>query len=194
MKRIIANTYVLILCLLAACATSSDNDGQLSSTHSTIKEEPIEPGQQIHSPHFTIKEGDFQFTLFSKKETYDANEEPEIYAELTYIGDNDRIDIGHGDPLIAFSLHEVTRNVQLNMSIREIFIMETLDKNKPVQKKFDFKNMLMSANDKTSEKFFDQIQRHGLPPGDYIITSHALFFVKDDKDYNLKGEIRFQIK
>lgn len=193
MKRYIAYGYVLLLCLFAACGTSSDRNEPFSSPLPPTGEEPIGTAS-LKSPRFTSKEGDFQFTLFSKRDIYPANEEPEIYAELKYIGEKDRIAIIHSDSLIAFSLHELTRGVKLDMLIREIAAMDILEKNKPILKKFDFKKEFMHALDETSERFFAEIQKHGLPPGDYIIYSHALFSVKDDKEYHLKGEIRFQIK
>lgn len=66
-----------------------------------------------------MKTGDFPFTLFSKRKTDEPNEEPEMNAELKDIGDKERVDITHSNPLLIFSLHELIRYVKLDRFIRE---------------------------------------------------------------------------
>lgn len=195
MKRYIPYLSMIVLFLIAACGSSSSKQSDYPSPNLTpIAKEPIVNEPFELSPRFTLKEGDFNFTLFSRQEMYEANEEPEIFAELTYAGKKEMIEIVHSDPLIAFSLHELTRNVKLDMVLREIAITNTLTQNEPVLIKFDIKNSPMYANDETSRQFYDEAKQNGLPPGDYVIKSRAQFFVKDDQDYNLEAVIQFSIK
>lgn len=181
---------VLFLCILwlSACGTTNVNDiNKIKSNHESPKvTTPLPP------PEVEVQKDDFIYKLYTEKDVYDEYQDTAIIAELTYVGEG-IIDIGHGDPLLSFSLEERTRNVKIDMLIREIGMTTRLKHGETITKRYDMTKGHVFEDDKASMEFFNTVKRKGLPAGEYIVHGRADIYFADERRYSLSGEIGFTV-
>lgn len=179
MKKYVVSMLAMFTLLLSACGTTD------VSPKSTT---PLPPSE------IEVKEGDFIYKLYTEKDVYDEYGDISIYAELTYVGEK-TIEVVHGDPLLSFSLEERTRNVKVDMLIREIGMTTRLKKGETITKRYDVTKGHVFEDDKASMEFFNTVKSKGLPHGEYDIHGSAdFFFDEEGKHYNIEGVIGFTVK
>ena len=59
-----------------------------------------------------------------------------IFAELTYVGELDSIDIYHAASPFYFPLEERTRGIEVDYAMDEPLIVTTLEKGEPLRQKY----------------------------------------------------------
>ncbi len=204
MKKSFVGVLMLFMLLLVACGAenespkANDESQNISDTSST----DTSSSTDTPSPYpfeADIKEDDFVYKIYTEQDVYEASEEPVIVGELTYVGDQAVVEIGHAETPLSFYLEEKTRNVKIDMLIREIGATSKLKKDVPLTVKYDVSNGFVSEDDKESLKFFDMVKKQGFPPGEYIISGHASFYFKEGsneegKNYNLENWIGFIVR
>ena len=89
-------------------------------------------------PENEVKEGDFVYRIFTEKDVYDEFGDLAIFAELTYVGDLESIDIYHAESAFHFPLVERTREFDVGYAMNEPLLTTTLKKDEPFRQKYSF--------------------------------------------------------
>ena len=121
--------YLLVLVfVMTACGTGAiPNSGNQAKS-----DEPLP------SAEAEVKEGDFVYRLFTEKDVYNTFGGTAIFAELTYVGELDSIDIYHASSPFYFPLEERTRGINVDYPMDEPLIMTTLEKGEPLRQRYGF--------------------------------------------------------
>lgn len=198
MKKSYVGVLMAFILLLVACGAVEEspkaNDESQNLPDSSSPDTP--------SPYpfeADIKDGDFMYKIYTEQDVYKTSEAPVIIGELTYVGDQAEVEIGHAETPLSFYLEEKTRNVKIDMLIREIGATSKLKKDVPLTVTYDVSQGFVMEDDKESLKFFDMVKKNGFPPGEYIINGHASFHFKEGnseegKNYNLENWIGFIVR
>ena len=130
--------YIVTLAfILVACGTTNN------STGSGIKD-PLPPTEN------EVKEGDFVYRIFSEKDVYNEFSDLAIFAELTYVGDEESIDIYHGGSAFSFPFIERTREFDVGYAMNDPLLTTTLIKDEPFREKYSFAG---GYSDEDTEEF-----------------------------------------
>lgn len=149
---------------------------------------------------FSHTEGDFEYRLYTEQETYSEYATPAIFAELTYIGEEESIDIYHAASPFYFPMKERTRGFDIDYAMNEPLLMTTLKKGMPLREKYSFASGYSDADHKAYIDFIDDVMNNGFPEGDYMVNGLANFFIQDDHEasdnekFDLKATIGFPVK
>lgn len=186
MSKYIASFLILFTILITACGPTGGDRKRNEHPPSIVQSTALPP------PEVERKEGDFIYKLYTEKGMYDEYEDTSIIAELTYVGDEETIEIFHAETPLTFALEERTRNVKIETLIRDIGVTSKLKKDVPLIKKYTVTKGHVFEDDKASVKFFKTVKKKGLPDGEYIIHGFADFSDKN-KHYTINGEIGFTV-
>lgn len=122
-----------------------------------------------------VTEGDFELAIYTKKTEYAENELIDVYAELTYMGELDEIEIGHAMYPVGFDITEHTRAYHIGGSMNEPYIVTLLKRNEPVRYQYSFSGGYSGDDDKDFIAFVENIKEDKLHQGEYTIRAGASF-------------------
>ena len=172
--------------ILVACGTTNNSSG------SAIKD-------SLPPPENEVKEGDFFYSLYTEKDVYDEFGDLAIFAELTYVGDEESIDIFHGGSAFHFPFIERTREFDVGYAMNEPLLTTTLIKDEPFREKYAFAGGYSDEDTEEFRQFVQTIIEKGFPEGEYIMNGSAQFYLNDpsfttnDKKYNMSASIGFTV-
>ena len=184
MHRIIY--LIAISFILVACGTTNNGSG------SGIKDS-LPPTEN------EVKEGDFVFRIFSEKDVYNEFGDIAVFAELTYVGDEESIEIYHAESPFHFPFEERTREFKVGYAMNEPLLTTKLLKDEPFQKKYSFAGGYSDQDSEDFQQFVQTIIEEGFPEGEYIINGSAEFHTADpagatdDQKYNMNASIGFTV-
>lgn len=176
---------VAVIFILSACGTTNEQQ--------TIND-PLPPAD------VSMEKGDFIYRLYTEKDVYDEYGDTAIFAELTYVGPEQSIDIYHAASPFYFTFEERTRNYFIDYAMNEPLITTTLQKGEPLRQKYTFTGGFSDQDDKAYVKFIQEIIEKGFPIGEYIVHGKARFFTVDPAEanetqtYELQADIGFYVQ
>ena len=174
---------------LAACGTKTNFNTEIFSN----------PTHLYLQPEAEVQKGDFVYRLFTEKDVYDKFGDTAIFAELTYVGDQDSIDIYHAASPFYFPLEERTRGIEVDYAMNEPLITTTLKKDEPFRERYSFAGGYSDNDDEKYVSFVKTLMNEGFPEGEYIIHGSAEFYTKDPagainkETYKLNADIGFTV-
>ncbi|WP_438311329.1 hypothetical protein [Sporosarcina sp. FA9] len=183
MKKMFLILFIALF--LIACGTKENTD--------TGKSEPLPPTEA------EAIQGDFTYKLFSEKDVYDEYGDIAVFAEITYTGEMDSIDIYHSASPFSFPFEERTRGFTVDYAMNEPLIITTLEKGIPFRQNYDFAGGYSDADDEDYLDFVKLVIDKGFPEGEYIIHGIADFWIEDpaeaadDQKFYLKADIGFHV-
>ena len=187
MKKLIY--FLAFIIVLAACSKSDE----ISNEQTNNKLDPVYPAE------IETTTDNFYYRLFTEKDVYDEYGETAIFAELTYIGDEDSIEIYHSASPFNFLIEERVRNFKIDYSMDQPLIVSTLQKDIPMREKYTFSGGYSDTDDVDYIEFIQTIINKGFPIGNYVIHGSAQFHIKNTLDvndpntYNMSGKIGFSV-
>ncbi|KXH87255.1 hypothetical protein [Sporosarcina sp. HYO08] len=180
--------FTLVI-VLAACGA---NESQ-STTNGSTPSEPLPPAEA------TVEDSNFVYRLFTEKDVYDEFGDTAIFAELTYVGEKESIDIYHAASPFYFPIEERIRGIKVDYAMNEPLIVRTLKKGEPFREKYIFAGGYSDADDGKSVDFIKTLMDKGFPEGEYIIHGSAQFSTADSADltdheaFKMKTDIGFTV-
>ena len=163
--------------------------------------EKVNPGNTSSLPpaEAEVQEGDFIYKLSSEKDVYDTFSGSAIFAELTYVGEMDSIDIYHAASPFYFPLEERTRGIEVDYAMKEPLIVTTLIKGEPLRQRYSFAGGYSEQDETAYVEFVKSMINKEFPEGEYIIHGSAQFTRTDpaeatnDERFDLKADIGFSV-
>jgi len=156
--------------------------------------------KEVYPSEVTVEENDFIYHLYTEKDVYDEFGGLAIFAELTYVGEEDSIDIYHAASPFSFPIEEKTRGFEVDYAMNLPLIITTLKKDEPFRKKYGFAGGFDDTDDKAYIVFVESLMEGKFPEGYYIIRGSVDFsledpsVVKDEQNVSLTGNIGFTVK
>ncbi|MEQ6390709.1 hypothetical protein RZN22_15560 [Bacillaceae bacterium S4-13-58] len=199
--RKIGMLFLGIVLLLAACGTSGNTNSDGISANGTNGDfnnaadiTDIVAEYEVQQTSDEVTEGDFIFHLVSEKDEYKEGEEVEMYGEIEYIGEKDKIDIFHSSSAIFFHLKEEVRGYDIGYAVEDIGLTTTLKKGEPYREDFQKSGGYSENQDPKDyvdfmKKLFDM---EGLPVGYYTVKGQTDFYVKGESEDELGEKIQLQ--
>lgn len=185
MKKLVM--IVILTLLLTACGEA----GQQNTTHpgasSVLNKDELVLDRKVI-------EGDFELAIYTKKSQYAVNELIDVYAELTYIGELEEVEIGHAMRPVGFGIMEHTRDLDIGGAMEDPYIVTLLKPNEPIQYKYSFSGGYSSDDDAGYIAFVKDLQDEQLPQGEYTITASASFNIhgqESEPSYGFSTSISF---
>ena len=184
MQRIIY--LVALIFIVVACGTTNNSSG------SGIKD-------SLPPTESEVKEGDFVYRIFSENDVYNEFGDLAVFAELTYVGDEESIEIFHGGSAFSFPFLERTREFDVGYAMNDPLLTTTLIKDEPFRQKYSFAGGYSDEDTEEFRQFVETIIEKGFPEGEYIINGSAEFYLNDpafttnDKKYNMSASIGFTV-
>lgn len=140
-----------------------------------------------------VIKGDFIYRLVTEKEHYDEGENVKIYAELEYIGEEDKVEITHGSSPFLFPMTETTRDYEIAYAVNLPGESTTLKKGEPMRQEYRGGGSY-AEHDKEEYKVF---MKQDFPSGHYIVNGYADFHLadkaKDEEKYIIEAQIEFYV-
>lgn len=163
------------------------------------KSEPASD-QAVRPSRAEMKEGDFVYRLVSESERYGQGENPKIYAELEYVGEQDEITIGHAASPFYFPMKELTRNYSIDYMMNEPYITTTLKKGEPLREDYTGSGGYSEQDTKDYQNFIRSL-KDGFPEGRYVVYGSADFVIhpaegetgEEPEKYKIQAEIEFEV-
>ena len=187
MKKLIY--FLAIFIVLAACSKSDET----SNEQANYELDPVYPAE------IETATDNFIYRLFTEKDVYDEYGETAIFAELTYIGDEDSIEIYHSASPFNFLIEERVRNFKIDYPMEQPLIVTTLQKDIPMREKYNFSGGYSDTDDADYIEFIQTIINKGFPKGNYVIDGSAQFHItntlemNDSNTYDMSGKIGFTV-
>jgi hypothetical protein len=158
----------------------------------------VDSEQDVLGSRKEITEGDFIYRLVSEKEEYVENGQVKLYAELEYIGEEEKIEISHAASPFYFPMIEKTRNYQIDYGMNEPLLHTTLIKGEPLREEYSPGGGYGSQDDKEYIDFMKHIMNSEFPIGHYVVKGGAHFFVtgvdtEEEKKFRIDSEIAFKV-
>ncbi len=174
-----------IICLLAGCGT----DKEMEKGKSDLASIELVPLSESEMDGFTLR-------LKSEKERYKEGEPLDIVAELTYRGKEDIV-IGHGGSWVALSTTNVSKDYQFGSAMDEPYIIRQMSSGDIITDTYSFSGGTYHEGKPGNPYSFEEFKRMAeddFPPGIYKIEAVTDFVIDgEEKRYNLKGEIIFEV-
>ena len=184
MQRIIY--LVALIFIVVACGTTNNGSG------SDIKDS-LPPTEN------EVKEGDFVYRIFSEKDVYNEFGDIAVFAELTYVGDEESIEIYHAESAFHFPFEERTREFEVGYAMNEPLLTTKLLKDEPFRQVYSFAGGYSDQDTEEFQEFVQTIIEEGFPEGEYIINGSAQFdttdpaVATDDQKFNMNASIGFTV-
>lgn len=165
-KRIVFPVLLLLL-LLSACTSNKNITGN-------------EESNNISYPHdASVEADDFIYRLYTEKDVYSEFGDIAIFAELTYIGDQETIEISHAASPFEFPIKELSRGFEIDYAMDDPLIRTTLVKGEPLREKYRFAGGYSDNDVKEKIEFIQTISNKGFPEGNYVVNGLANFFIEN---------------
>jgi len=187
-KCILIYLVAFAILTLAACGTT----GNVNPVNKTSTDGPLPPAE------VEVREGDFVFKLYSEKDIYE-NGDIAVFAELTYVGDEDSVEIYHAASPFYFPIEERTRGLEFPYGMDQPLIMTTLNKGEPFREEYGFSGGYSDNDTKEYVEFAQKLMEKRFPEGEYIIHGSADFYIENpedienQQDYKIRGDIGFKV-
>lgn len=123
---------------------------------------------------------------------YEEFEEIIVFAELTYVGNLDSIDISHSASPFYFPIEEQTRGIEIDYAMNDPEVHTTLLKDVPFREKYVFAGGYSDQDDEKTIELVKTIRDKGFPKGNYIVKGIANFN-HDEAKYDLNVNVGFQV-
>src|SRR5690554_6909582 len=94
--------------------------------------------KEVYPSEVTVEENDFIYHLYTEKDVYDEFGDLAIFAELTYVGEEESIDIYHAASPFQFPLEENTRGYEFDYAMNSPLIVTTLLRDEPLRENYSF--------------------------------------------------------
>lgn len=130
--------------------------------------------------------------MYTEKEVYEEFEEIIVFAELTYVGNLDSIDISHSASPFYFPIEEQTRGIEIDYAMNDPEVHTTLLKDVPFREKYVFAGGYSDQDDEKTIELVKTIRDKGFPKGNYIVKGIANFN-HDEAKYDLNVNVGFQV-
>ncbi len=159
----------------------------------------LENLEEVLETKSEVNEGDFIYRLVTEKAEYIEGEPIKIYAELEYIGDQEKIEISHAASPFYFPIVEKTRDFQIGYPMNEPLVTTTLIKGQPLREDYKGSGGYSSEDEAEYVNFMKQIIKNEFPVGQYEVNGVADFFVikneetKEKKAYKIEAAIEFKV-
>lgn len=142
------------------------------------------------------EENGFQLKLNSEKQKYNQDEVPRIWADLTYVGDNE-VNVMHSTPILAFAIKDDTGRYweqahydNLTMTTFQRFSQYRSDLSLKYIEVFHFQN----SNAGSYEEFQNRSKNpYLLEPGTYDISVTATYQI-NNQPFSLKTSYKIEIE
>lgn len=180
---------LLISLLLAGCGLSEKPSKENLSDEPSIE----------NVTESTSQDEQFSFRLVSEKAQYKVGEPVNIQAELTYIGEQDSINIAHAASPIGLLTTNLTEDYQFQAAMNEPLIRTNLVKNEPFIEPYHFTGGSYyegMPGEQYSDEIFNKMASGKFPPGQYEIKGQTDFSVGEDiqsKKIKLETKIIFTV-
>jgi hypothetical protein len=172
MRKWFIFTVIILVLLLASCASKDDVDNSTSQLDD----------YEVFKTRAEVTKDDFIYRLVTEKGEYHKNDTIRIYAELEYIGDNDKVTIYHSASPFYFHMVEKTRNYEIHYPMDQPLLSSTLIKGKPLRQEYNRSGGYDSEGPEEYVSFMKEFLKNGFPSGYYVMTGLADFYVKLDED------------
>lgn len=192
-----------MIIFLVGCGTSDSTDSDEPTTiHSTDSNEraaySIDSNElaayEVKQKFVESKQDDFIFRLVSEKEEYDQGEKVNLFGEIIYTGEEEKIEIAHSAKAVNFNLHEQVRGFEITSTVQEIGVQRELFSRKPYRESYN-KDSIFYMGDESEEYigFIEDFKnRDDFPPGYYVVQATTDFH--DGKENRkIKAEIDFKV-
>lgn len=202
MKRYFLFLLLFMIIFQVGCGSSDSTDSDEATTHLTdsderaahsIDSEELE-AYEVKQKFVESEQEDFIFRLVSEKEEYAQGEKVNLYAEIIYTGEEEKIEIGHAAKAVYFSLHEQVRGFEISSNVQEIGVQTELFSRKPYRESYK-KDSIFYMGDESEEyiEFIEDFkEREDFPPGYYVVQATTDFH--DGKENRkIKAEIDFKV-
>lgn len=166
MKKLVM--IVIFTLLLTACSETREQNTSNLGTSSVLNKEDLVLERKV-------TEGDYELAIYTEKSQYAVNELIDVYAELTYIGELEEVEIGHSMYPVGFSTMEQTRTIDIEGAMEEPYVVTLLKRNEPIQYKYSFSGGYSSNDDADYIAFVKDLKDNQFPQGVYTITAYASF-------------------
>ncbi|MDW0118171.1 hypothetical protein QTL97_14660 [Sporosarcina thermotolerans] len=186
LKRVVFS--VLLLALLSACSSKdiTNNEG----SNNTIS----------YPQDAQVEADDFIYRLYTEKDVYSEFGDTAIFAELTYIGNQESVEISHSASPFEFPIKELSRGIEIEYAMDDPLIRTTLVKGEPLREKYRFAGGYSDNDDKETIEFIQTIINKGFPEGNYVVNGLAIFFIEnadetiEPESYKLNLNIGFNVR
>lgn len=181
---------VMFVFLVSSCSVNEE----------TKKKESVLDKYNVMNNQSEVKVKDFIYRIVSEKQEYQNSESVKIYAELEYVGNEEKVTIYHSASPFHFNLLEKSRNYEIGYRMDEPLVKTTIVKGKPLREEYIVGSGGYSGDDsKEYVDFMKKIMNTGqLPYGYYILNGKADFYVETVKniktEYNISSPIDFKVK
>ena len=159
---------LLVVVLLSACGTAT-NLGNPAK-------EPVQNVAQDESSN-----ENFHFQLVSEKEQYHVGDKLEIRAVLTYKGEQQSVDIGHGGSWVWLNTTNLTEDYRFGTAMNEPYIITKMQKDVPIVQTYRFSGGAYDSHmdgQPFSDKIYMQMAEMNFPPGQYEIYGRTDFVIE----------------
>lgn len=159
---------LLVVVLLSACGTVT-NSGNPAK-------EPVQNVAQNESSN-----ENFHFQLVSEKEQYKVGDKLEIRAELTYKGEQQSVDIGHGGSWVWLITTNLTEDYHFDAAMNEPYIITKMEKGVSIVQPYHFSGGAYDSHmdgQPFSDELFMQMAEMDFPPGQYEIYGRTDFVIE----------------
>lgn len=189
-----------IFCTLVLSACGQSGNTEASPNEDTKKEVRVVD---------EVYEGDFVYTLTSEQERYQEGQPIQLRAELTYIGEDEEITIGHASSPFHFPMKETTRGYDIPFSMTEPFITTTMKREEPFKESYVPSGGFGSLDPEEYKDFMKRMMAGDVPVGHYEVEGTAKFTVlqdeeavstaragdvKDLDEYEMRATIEFEVE
>ncbi|MFC7677965.1 hypothetical protein [Paenibacillus sp. GCM10028914] len=195
MKKSIVFLFLIMAVVVAGC-----NENKNPAADRT----PAMMDENIMKTKDEVVTDDFIYRLVTEQANYAEGDSVRMYAELEYTGDQDEITIFHASSPFYFPMTETTRGYTIVYPMTEPLVSTTLTKGKPLRSEYNGGGAYDDKDDKEFVDFMKGIMRNEFPTGTYNVTGYADFYIEpvagsteddeDNKDYNMKAQIRFSVE
>jgi hypothetical protein len=197
---------------LAGCgAIETNSDTLVASNHQTTspiiaKKENLTFNNLTNDKEFQelthqaeVTEGDFIYRLVSEKAEYEADGPIDVYAELEYIGDKDKVEIYHAVSPFFFPMYEHTRDYEIRYGLPLPKRSTTLVKGEPLKEKFEVNaGYSLAPYDHDFATFAIALNKGQFPKGEYQINGYASFSIENPDDteqqFMINGDIGLKVR
>lgn len=177
--------FVGILLFLSACTVKSD------------KEEVIDDGGTIEGEN---TQKDFVYRLVSEKSVYKEGEKIQMYGELEYIGEKDKVQIAHAASPFYFNMTEKKTGYVLDYPMNEPLIVTNMTKGVPIKEDYSGAGGYSESDTEEYKKFMKRVMKGDLPKGQYEVTGvadfdlYTNFELSEVEKYQLESTIIFEVE
>lgn len=134
MKILVLFQFVLIILLfgLVGCGTSNNADGN-SKANGEMNQGEENLSENLKISEETNIKGDFKVSIYVEDGEKDLN----VYATITYIGEEDKLDIYHGGSIFFFNIYEIDGEFEHIGGMNQPLLTTTLTKEEAHRIKFN---------------------------------------------------------